>query len=650
MRKILIVAVVLLVVLGIAAVLIVPRLARVERYRGRIEAAIHDNTGLEATLGEMRFKLLPRPALRISPVTLSDPATGTRLESTDLAIRAELGPLLHGKLVVRRVGILHPALSLARTRDGLALPALPLRAVSPVGSPGSAGGLSVEIGAIELRDGTLSIPGRKGAPPWQLIGIDADVSPTAGTIRGSATLASGGSLHWQGRLGEKIRLDLERVKTEALAPLLPAGLLHSGGTLGGTVTFSSGGTVSGSLEGRRIALLGGPRPLAGLDASFSVRKLEGGLRLEKLKLAGGNVEMTGSGLLSPALNLTLKIPNAAVARAVDAARAVFPFPLQIAGPGALSADLKLTAPAGREVAVSASGKISAGKVSFGADLPSLATAGGHFRLTPGGVFELRPFTAVLAGGKLAGRVSLKPAAPRGKLHLRGTVAGADVAALLADFPAASGTKISGRMDADADLAVDLSREALDLHALGGWILLTGHGLRVPGLSFMDDLRSAAGGKSLLKGLAGLATRSLAGGARKTASSGTEEIREARARVHLAAIPWKLTGIRIVTGDLTASGAGTLDPVARTVALKMRARLGVEASLDLVKRLPLLRNLEDASGRVVVPLNIAGPLASPKVEFNLQGALAGRSAAAGKKKGPRTELIEGLVNQFLKKKK
>jgi len=39
------------------------------------------------------------------------------------------------------------------------------------------------------------------------------------------------------------------------------------------VTFSSGGTVSGSLEGRRIALLGGLRPLAGLDASFTARRL-----------------------------------------------------------------------------------------------------------------------------------------------------------------------------------------------------------------------------------------------------------------------------------------------------------------------------------------------------------------------------------------
>jgi len=211
--------------------------------------------------------------------------------------------------------------------------------------------------------------------------------------------------------------------------------------------------------------------------------------------------MAGSGSLTPDLDLTLKIPNAAVARALDAARAAFPFPLQLAGPSALSADLKLTAHAGREVNISASGKISAGKVSLGADLPSLATASTSFRLTPGGVLELRPFAAVLAGGKLAGRVSLKPAAPPGKLHLRGTVAGADLDALLADLPAASGAKISGRMDADADLAVDLSREALDIHALGGWILLTGHRLHVPGLSFTDDRRSAAGGKLLLKGLA-----------------------------------------------------------------------------------------------------------------------------------------------------
>lgn len=131
MKKVLISAVVLLVVLGIAAVLIVPRLARVERYRGRIETAIHDKTGFEASLGEMRLKLLPRLALRISPVTLSDPSTGTRLENADLAIRAELGPLFHGKLVVRRIGILHPALTLARAQDGLALPALPLAASSP---------------------------------------------------------------------------------------------------------------------------------------------------------------------------------------------------------------------------------------------------------------------------------------------------------------------------------------------------------------------------------------------------------------------------------------------------------------------------------------------------------------------------------------
>jgi len=48
--------------------------------------------------------------------------------------------------------------------------------------------------------------------------------------------------------------------------------------------------------------------------------------------------------------------------------------------------------------------------------------------------------------------------------------------------------------------------------------------------------------------------------------------------------------------------------------------------------------------------VKGPPAAPKVSFDLAAALAGRPAAGGKKRGPRTRLIEGLVQQLMKKKK
>jgi len=649
MKRPLIAATLVLAALLLAAVLLLPRLARVERYRGRIEAAIEEKTGLRASLGSMHLALLPRPTLRIAPVSLVDPATGTRLEKADLAVHAELGPLFRGRLAVRRITVLHPRLVLARTRDGLALPALPAGAPPPEAA--NPGGPGVTVAVVRVRDGSILIPTGRGGPPWRLVGVDAEVALTAGTIEGRAEPAGGGTVRWRGRIGEAVRLDLDGVKTEALAPLLPAGLLRPGGTLAGTVTVAPGGTVTGSLAGRRIALFDGPRPLPAIKAAFTIAASTRGVRLKRLELDGGGVKMTGSGALAPAFGVTLKITGAPVAPAVAAARAVFPFPIDLRGPGVLSAVLRLAAPPGRGLAMSASGSISAGLVSLAGDLPSLSSARADFRLAPNGRLVLRPLEAVVAGGRLAARVTLRPVAPPGVLRLRGTLSGVDVAALLAAFPAAAGAKVSGRADAEADVTVDLGLKTLDVRALGGRISLLTRDLEVPGLGLMCDLRAAAGGGSLLGAVAGLAGGSRRGsGSEGGGGTARETIREARARIDLGAIPWKLDGIRVVTEDLTATGSGTLDPVGRMVELELRARLGAAASRDLVGRVSALGRLRDSRGRLVVPLTVKGPPAAPKVSFDLAAALAGRPAAGGKKRGPRTRLIEGLVQQLMKKKK
>lgn len=654
MKRALVGGLVLLIVIVLAAVLIGPRLVDVERYRPRIEAAIGEATGWEAELGAMHLSLLPSARLRVNPVRLTDPASGAEAEVGELSVRAELWPLVHGRLEVRRVDLLRPRITLHETPAGVPIPVLP---AAKEASPGTDSGerqspVAVTVGTVRLRGGSITVePATAGQPAWALSRVDADLDPATGGVEGSASLPGGGRLSWRGTAGKTLDMDLENVATEALPPWLADGLLRPGGTIDGRVTISGADRVEGEIDGENILLAAGETPLAAAHATFALAGGGAGWRLEKLQLSSGPVRLTGSGPLTPATSLALKIVDAPVEAALAAARAAFPVPLQATGPGTLAATVSFRRPANGEAVIEADGEISAARFVAAEGLPALAGVVSRFRLRPDGALEVPSLAAELAGGKVSGGARLDRVDPPGRLTVEGSLEGASIPDLLGAFAVPGGDRISGTLDGKLRIAVDLSRAELGPAALSGTVSVAANRLTLPGWNLIGAVRSEIDRQgSLTDALTSVALRRLAGG--KAAAEGASQAEgeatfdEARATLDLDTAPWKLTELKLASPDLTAAGTGTVDPAAGVVRLDLTALLPAATSAVLARKAGALKRLLDADGRMVLPLAVRGPLAGPSVGVDLGRALTGGKPTD---KGP-AGVLDGLLDALGKRKK
>ncbi len=137
--------------------LVLPRFVEMDSLRPRIAAAASEATGLTIALdGPIALRLLPRPAVRVSKVTVN--AGGPfAAEVAHLDVILDLGALLSGRLAPSRVRLLGLAVSipdLAAFRDWLA------RRQRTAG--GEAGGESEDEGVfrLEIARGSLTVAGR----------------------------------------------------------------------------------------------------------------------------------------------------------------------------------------------------------------------------------------------------------------------------------------------------------------------------------------------------------------------------------------------------------------------------------------------------------------------------------------------------------
>ncbi|MCG6963479.1 MAG: AsmA family protein [Acidobacteria bacterium] len=655
MKKALIATVLILIVIAVAGAILLPRLANVEQYRGRIESSLRDRTGWKVTLGNIDLSLLHGPAVRISPVRAADPASHATLEVAELAARAELLPLLRGHLVVHRIDVIGPRITLTRTGDRLALP--PWRTPQKTGgattATASSSRLDVQVQQVRIRQGavTVSEVGSQ-VPAWTLSDISTDLDPVTGGLHGSATLPDdGGRVAWKGAVQGPFTLELDAIRSAALPPWLTAGLIRPGTSVSGTVQVTGGDRFEGKLSAHNAAFLAGDAPLDKLGASFKVMRSGERWTLERLDVNAAGVSVTGAGRLLPTPVLSFKIPEAPIGDALRLARATFPLPLDIEGPGNLTADISLRSATGGGLLTTASGRLTAARIRLAPDLPPLENVSTVFRLRSNAVLEADPIAATLAGGALHLQAKVAPAAPPGALSLQGTLKGARLAALLAGF-GKTHDKLSGDIDATAELEVDLSRTTLDATTLGGRVEVTANQLELPGWDLVQALdKQLASSSSLLKGLAQIALERAAGAPKPAGEqvAGAGAFERAAATIDLEHIPWRLTRLSLISPELSAAGAGTYDPVSGAVNVDLSAKLGPGVSKRLLAKVPPLRDLRDADGRVVLPLRISGAAASPSITFDLEQALAGKLQPA-KGDSDRTKLLKGLMDSLLKKKK
>ncbi len=363
--------------LGILALLLIPMLVDVNRYRDFIEHQAEEALGREVELGPMKLSLLPALAIRIQDVRIGAlPGEGRDdlLTLRALRVGARLMPLLAGKLEVTSLVVEGPTLSLERAADGTWNIQRLVAAPPGESSSGAGGGdpppeFSVE--EVHITGGTVVVRDAHSSPGETLeltlsnldlrledVALDRQVGLQ---LAADLSLAPGSRVQLQGVAGPLARapgeplllegsLELQQLPPAALVPWIralagttvPEGMLGER-PLAATVAFraSFGSDAQGTylesaaldalrLEGAEVTLRRSPQggwnfgelagdPAAAPSATGQGRSLEievSGVELEnvRLRLVDAQAASPLDVILDP-LSLSLdRLPGAYPAR------------------------------------------------------------------------------------------------------------------------------------------------------------------------------------------------------------------------------------------------------------------------------------------------------------------------------------------------
>jgi uncharacterized protein involved in outer membrane biogenesis len=163
MKRVLLIAAAVVLVLVVAVALLLPRFLNPENYRPRLEQMLTEVTGRKVGIGPMHLRVFPLPGITADGFTLGeDPAFGVepflKAERIDASIR--LIPLLSSRLDLVSFDIAKPSAHMHRDAKGRwNLVSLMQKAASgkPATAPAapSGGGLSVLIERFRLIDGSV---------------------------------------------------------------------------------------------------------------------------------------------------------------------------------------------------------------------------------------------------------------------------------------------------------------------------------------------------------------------------------------------------------------------------------------------------------------------------------------------------------------
>jgi AsmA protein len=235
-------------------VLLVPRLADVDRYRGVIEERASRAIGREVRLGSVRLSLWPVAGLSVDHLTVAGaPEEGGDLLVADgLRVGARLLPLLRGRLAITSAELVRPTLRLARDAEGRwNIARLIAERPTPGGEASASGRLSID--RFRSRDGRVMVTDATTSPPIELVldAVDLELENVATGESLAVRLDTG----FADAPGARLRLDGEAG---------PLGRPEQPFPLRGEATASD-------LDGELVAALG---RLAGLDLSSVARHLE----------------------------------------------------------------------------------------------------------------------------------------------------------------------------------------------------------------------------------------------------------------------------------------------------------------------------------------------------------------------------------------
>ena len=649
----------------LVAALLLPFLLDVERYRGQIEAALHDATGWDAELGDIDFSVWSGMALTVSPARLAAPGDSSYVEIETLSVQAALMPLLSGRLEVRDVTLVRPGLRLVRfaEQDGWVVPAArdapPAQSEPRTQAPAegqaadstrpptqgaeSESPLEVSVNRVRIKAGRVELDDRAAEPPYSIVLENVNlVYSLGGIVSGDADLGEDlGRLAWSGTTGEKITLTLDGVRTELLHRFIGPDLVAAGGALSGEIELGFPLRVDGRLEGDGLMLLAGEQPFDESSITFSVVETDGGgWRLDDMELRANAVRVVGAGTIVPTVDLDIELPETPLDATLDAARSVLPLPLDLRGPGTVSARLRIDQPVDGELTYEAEGNLSATGLHLSEGLPPASDVRAAFELTRAGRLEVRILDGQVAGGPLRGVVRLDSVDPPGKLTFEGGIQDAVLGGLLRGMVGSKADKISGPTGLDARIALDLGNPTLDARALGGRLDLSARQVSLPGWELQHAIDRTLERK--LGSAAGLVSSLLDrddDGGGESATDRVEELMQSvTASVDFDSWPWKLENVAVAAGDVSASGLGTFDPIDGSVDFTLTSHLDADKTAELVRKTTQLRVLVDNRGRLTLPLHIEGTITAPSIGVDLGEALLGGDS--------KEEIVEGLLKGFL----
>jgi hypothetical protein len=672
-RRLVVITLALLLLLAGASTIVGPMLIDAERFRPRIERAIEEQTGWEATLGKIELSIW-RGRLVVKPASLRAPdAESSELTIKRIEVNAKLLPLLSKRLEIEQLLFFEADVTLARADEssGWIIP-IKTKAAQATSAPSSRSGVqlaaqttesssdvtegangakansnfAVEIAEIGIRNGTITIDDRAVDPPLslRLENVNGSYFLEDGGLEGDFDFVDGeGSASWRGQIGRTVEVTLKGLKTELLHPFIGTSLVHGGGALSGEVTISTPLKIIGALDADGLVLLSGQEPFERATIDFELAPDDLGWNLDTFTFQAGPAQVVGGGRLTPTIDLDLELPKIDLEAAVVASKSVLPLPVDVEAPGHVSALIEIDQPLGGELSYAARGELAAAVVRSGDLLPEAQDLVATYNLSRQGRLDVKIDQGTMADGSATGSAWIDPIYPAGQLRFKGGLQSAVFGKLLGGL-VAQAKEVTGPTGFDANLGIALDHAVLDARSLSGTIDFDARELLVPGWDLESAIRKSvneklsSGAVSLLEGLLNKDKKKDA--AAEAAAEVTPAIEavahlidEMKGRINFDSFPWQMESVVLAVGDVESTGGGSFNPEDGAVDFRLDAFLSAAETQKLVKKNKILRGLVGGDGRLKLPVRVRGLMAAPKIEVDVSRAL---------KKGDSKSLLRGLL--------
>src|SRR5579863_4205625 len=159
----------------LVAIIVIPPLVGINRYKSRIARAMSNSLGRPVLMSGVELRLLPRPEFVITDLTVDeDPAYGAEpvLHANTVTAAIRLFSLWSGRLELSRISVDEASLNLVRTPDGRWNLDTLFRTAARSQTDGASHGRPVPLPYLEATDSRIHIKEGVEKLPYSLVNAD----------------------------------------------------------------------------------------------------------------------------------------------------------------------------------------------------------------------------------------------------------------------------------------------------------------------------------------------------------------------------------------------------------------------------------------------------------------------------------------------